>query len=85
MGSFVELRSRARCGTIENARHDGGTYAFGPNELGRRPQVEYGACIHHIPRCVRVLEKCGFSVCAEDKGFADGRGAEVEEYVLRLD
>ena len=32
----------------------------------------------------RVLEKCGFSVCAEDKGFAEGRGTEVEEYVLRL-
>jgi len=33
----------------------------------------------------RVLEKCGFAICGEDKGFADGRGAEVEEYVLRLD
>ena len=33
----------------------------------------------------RVLENCGFTVSAEDKGFADGRGAEVEEFVLRLD
>ena len=33
----------------------------------------------------RVLEKCGFAVCREDKGFAPGRGAEVEEYVLRLE
>ncbi len=32
----------------------------------------------------RVLEKCGFEVCGEDKGFAAGRGAEVEEYILRL-
>ena len=34
---------------------------------------------------VRVLEKCGFRVTAEDKGFAHGRGAEVEEFVLQLD
>ncbi len=33
----------------------------------------------------RVLEKCGFEIVGEDKGFADGRGEEVEEYVLRLD
>ena len=33
----------------------------------------------------RVLEKCGFTIHAEDKGFAHGRGEEVEEYVLRLD
>lgn len=32
----------------------------------------------------RVLEKCGFSVCGEDQGYAGGRGAEVEEYILRL-
>ena len=33
----------------------------------------------------RVLEKCGFVICGEDKGFAAARGAEIEEYVLRLD
>ena len=33
----------------------------------------------------RVLEKCGFVICGEDKGFAHARGAEIEEYVLRLD
>ena len=32
----------------------------------------------------RVLEKCGFSVWGEDRGYAGGRGAEVEEYILRL-
>lgn len=34
---------------------------------------------------LRVLEKCGFLVAGEDKGFAHGRGEEVEEFVLRLD
>jgi len=34
---------------------------------------------------VRVLEKCGFVICGEDRGFANARGAETEEYVLKLD
>lgn len=33
----------------------------------------------------RVLEKCGFAVTAESSGFAHARGAEIPEYVLRLD
>jgi RimJ/RimL family protein N-acetyltransferase len=31
-----------------------------------------------------VLRKCGFVVRGEDKGYANGRGAEVEEYQLEL-
>lgn len=34
---------------------------------------------------VRVMEKCGFAICGEDRGFANGRGEEVEEYLLQLD
>jgi RimJ/RimL family protein N-acetyltransferase len=33
---------------------------------------------------IRVLQKCGFTICGEDKGFASGRGAVTEEYILRL-
>jgi RimJ/RimL family protein N-acetyltransferase len=33
----------------------------------------------------RVLEKCGFRVIATDRGFAQARSAEIEEFVLRLD
>jgi RimJ/RimL family protein N-acetyltransferase len=33
---------------------------------------------------LRVLQKCGFTICGEDKGFAGARGMEVEEYVLVL-
>ena len=33
---------------------------------------------------MRVLSKCGFSVIGDDRAFAHGRGAEIEEYVLRL-
>jgi hypothetical protein len=32
-----------------------------------------------------VLEKNGFAVIGEDKGFADARGEEIEEFILRLD
>lgn len=34
---------------------------------------------------LRVLEKCGFTITGEGKGFANARGAEVEEYLLRRD
>jgi RimJ/RimL family protein N-acetyltransferase len=34
---------------------------------------------------IRVLEKCGFAICGEDKGFANARGREIEEYILKLD
>jgi RimJ/RimL family protein N-acetyltransferase len=34
---------------------------------------------------IRVLEKCGFTICGEDKGFANARGEEVEEFVFKLD
>ena len=31
-----------------------------------------------------VLRKCGFVVVGEDSGYANGRRAEIEEYVLEL-
>lgn len=33
---------------------------------------------------VRVLQKCGFVVVGEDRGFANARGEEIAEYVLIL-
>lgn len=33
---------------------------------------------------VRVLEKCGFTILGEDKGFSNARGEEVEEFILEL-
>jgi RimJ/RimL family protein N-acetyltransferase len=32
----------------------------------------------------RVLEKCGFMVIGEARGFANARGVEIEELLLRL-
>lgn len=34
---------------------------------------------------LRVLAKCGFAIVGEDKGYANARGEEVEEYILRLE
>lgn len=33
---------------------------------------------------LRVLDKCGFTVVGEDRGFANARGEHVEEYILEL-
>jgi len=33
---------------------------------------------------IRVLQKCGFRIIGEDKGFAEGRGEETEEHIFRL-
>ena len=34
---------------------------------------------------LRVLEKAGFRRVGVDRGFAAGRGEEIEETILRLD
>ena len=34
---------------------------------------------------MRVLEKFGFTISGEDKGFSNARGEEVEEFILKLD
>ncbi len=33
---------------------------------------------------LRVLEKCGFTFCGQDKGYSNARREEVDEYILRL-
>jgi len=33
---------------------------------------------------LRVLEKCGFTIVGQAKGFANARGEEIEEWVLEL-
>ena len=33
---------------------------------------------------LRVLQKCGFKISGEDRGFANARGEEVAEFILQL-
>ena len=34
---------------------------------------------------IKVLQKCGFKIVGKNKDFANGRGEDTEEYILRLD
>ncbi len=34
---------------------------------------------------IRVLQKCGFEIIGTGNGFANGRGEDTDEYILRLD
>jgi RimJ/RimL family protein N-acetyltransferase len=33
---------------------------------------------------IRVLEKSGFEISGEDRGFSNARGEQVEEFILTL-
>lgn len=45
----------------------------------------YGRTAKDNVASLRVMEKCGFTICGEGKGFAYARGEEVEELMLRLE
>ena len=45
----------------------------------------YGRAAKDNRASLRVMEKSGFTICGEGKGFAFARGKEVEEYILRLE
>ncbi|MFI7607388.1 GNAT family N-acetyltransferase [Micromonospora sp. NPDC049366] len=51
-------------------------------EVPQRPVHARAAKDNH--GSLAVLRKCGFVVRGEDRGYAAGRGHEVEEYVLEL-
>lgn len=44
----------------------------------------YAHVAKHNIASIRVLEKCGFTIIGEEKGFADASGEEVEEFILKL-
>ncbi len=44
----------------------------------------YARVAKHNIASIRVLEKCGFTICGEDKGFSNAGGEEVEEFILKL-
>lgn len=45
----------------------------------------YGRAAKDNRASIRVMEKCGFTLCGEGKGFAFARAQEVEEVILRLE
>ena len=44
----------------------------------------YARAVQDNAASIRVLQKCDFTICGEDRGFANARGEEVEEVILRL-
>ncbi len=44
----------------------------------------YARCATDNDRSTRVLEKCGFTKIADERGYANARGAEIDETVWRL-
>jgi RimJ/RimL family protein N-acetyltransferase len=52
-------------------------------ETAERPLYARAASDNH--GSLRVLEKAGFRRIGVDRGFAPGRGEEIEETILRLD
>ena len=49
-----------------------------------KPRPLYGRVAKDNLASLRVLEKCGFTIIGEDKGFANARGKETEEFLLKL-
>lgn len=45
----------------------------------------YGRTAGDNTGSIRVMEKCGFVVIGDDRGYANARGQEIDELVLRLD
>jgi RimJ/RimL family protein N-acetyltransferase len=44
----------------------------------------YAHVAKHNVASIRVLEKCGFTICGEDKAPFGADGEEVEEFILKL-
>lgn len=51
-------------------------------EFDTRPLYAHAAKDNH--GSLRVLEKCGFEIIREARAFANARGKEVDEYILKL-
>ena len=65
-----------------------------PSAYGDRRNTAFGITQHPViessarvinPASQRVLQKCGFVIVGDDRGFANARAAETEEYLLRLE
>lgn len=51
-------------------------------EFTKRPI--YGRAARDNLGSIRVMEKCGFRIIGQDRGFANARGEEIEEFILEL-
>lgn len=49
-----------------------------------RERPLYAHVAKHNPASIRVLEKCGFAICGEEKDFSTVGGDQIEGFVLVL-
>jgi RimJ/RimL family protein N-acetyltransferase len=52
--------------------------------LLERERPMYGRAAADNLASIRVMQKCGFQIIGRDKSYANARGAEIAEIVLRL-
>ncbi|MBM0276956.1 GNAT family N-acetyltransferase [Micromonospora tarensis] len=70
---------------IDRARWGRGHATAGLAALLRElPRPVHARAAKDNAASLAVLRKCGFVVVGEDSGYANGRGAEVEEWLLEL-
>jgi RimJ/RimL family protein N-acetyltransferase len=86
VASFIRHDKREVCYWIDRALWGRGIATEGLRlllqEVHERPLYARVAKDHLASQ--RVLLKCGFAICGEDKCFADARGEEIEEWILEL-
>jgi RimJ/RimL family protein N-acetyltransferase len=68
--------------------------AYWGKGIATRALAEFLSCVtmrplsahvaKHNVASIRVLEKCGFTIVGENKGFSDASGEDVEEFILML-
>jgi RimJ/RimL family protein N-acetyltransferase len=51
----------------------------------QRKRPIYGRAAKDNLGSIRVLEKCGFEKVGEDRGFANARGEEIAEVIMKLE
>ncbi|MGC5327931.1 GNAT family N-acetyltransferase [Brevibacillus sp. SYSU BS000544] len=61
------------------------TILFNGQVAGNIMSPLYARAVKDNMASIRVLQKCGFKITGTNKGFANARGEEVEEVILRLD
>lgn len=86
VASFEQLGNREVSYWLDRAYWGQGLATQALAELLRQFKVRplFARAVKDNVASLRVLAKCGFTIVGEDKGFANARGTEVEEFVLIL-
>ena len=86
IASFEQMGQQEVSYWLDRAYWNRGLATKALEEFLRHLEVRplYARAVKDNGASLRVLAKCGFVVVGEDRGFANARGQEVEEFVLEL-